>query len=271
MDSTAREAGGPIAVDDCLIHHPRITTALPALRSLLDSSATNALSTLHLTVGEEGQELLVHAKPAKGLASGALEGGLDLPDGGRVSTTSTTLRWRGMTFRVTPDAFIQVNWAQMDVLYQCVIDALGGHAGLRVVDAYAGIGVLACHLAVDAREVVCIESNRGAAQLGVLNARVNDVADRMHFVLSPVEDALPRCRRGGDGRYRHPRPASRRLLGQGQRMARARRAGAVGLRLVRSRRRLPATSTRWSHQGRTGSIRSTSSTCFRRPITWSAS
>jgi tRNA/tmRNA/rRNA uracil-C5-methylase (TrmA/RlmC/RlmD family) len=182
----------PIAVDDCLIHHPRITTALPALRGLLDSSATNALGTLHLTVGEEGQELLIHAKPAKGLASGALEGGLDLPDAGRVSTTSTTLRWRGMTFRVTPDAFIQVNWAQMDVLYQCVIDALGGHAGLRVVDAYAGIGVLACHLAAEAREVVCIESNRGAAQLGVLNARVNDVADRMHFVLSPVEDALPR-------------------------------------------------------------------------------
>ncbi len=182
----------PIAVDDCLIHHPRITTALPALRKLLNSSATNALGTLHLTVGEEGQELLIHAKPTKGLASGALDGGLDLPDGGRVSTTSTTLRWRGMTFRVTPDAFIQVNWAQMDVLYQCVIEALGGHAGLRVVDAYAGIGVLASYLAVDAREVVCIESNRGAAQLGVLNARVNDVAERMHFVLSPVEDALPR-------------------------------------------------------------------------------
>ena len=182
----------PIAVDDCLIHHPRITTALPALRGLLGSSATNTLNTLHLTVGEDGQELLIHAKPARGLAAGALEGGLDLPGAGRVSTTSTTLRWRGLTFRVTPDAFIQVNWAQMDVLYQCAIDALGGHAGLRVVDAYAGIGVLACHLAAEAREVTCIESNRGAAQLGVLNARVNDVADRMHFVLSPVEDALPR-------------------------------------------------------------------------------
>ena len=51
--------------------------------------------------------------------------------------------------------------------------------------------MLACYLAADAREVICIESNRGAAQLGVLNARVNDVAERMHFVLSPVEDALP--------------------------------------------------------------------------------
>src|SRR4029077_6017134 len=181
----------PIAVDDCLIHHPRITTALPALRAPFNSSATSALGTLHLTVGEEGQELLIHAKPARGLASGALDGGLDLPDGGRVSTSSTALRWRGMTFRVTPDAFIQVNWKQMDVLYQCAIDALGGHAGLRIVDAYAGVGVLACHLAVDAREVVCIESNRGAAQLGVLNARVNAVDERPPYVVAPVEVAPP--------------------------------------------------------------------------------
>ena len=106
----------------------------------------------------------------------------------------------------------------MDVLYQCVIDALGGHAGLRVVDAYAGIGVLACHLAVDAREVVCIESNRGAAQLGVLNARVNDVDDRMHYVLSPVEDALP-----ARGRRRDGRPWS-----SSTRRGRAARAGSPG-------------------------------------------
>jgi 23S rRNA (uracil1939-C5)-methyltransferase len=181
----------PIAVDDCLIHHPRITTALPALRSLIAAHGNAELSTMHLTAGEDGQELLVRPKPPRGLTPDALDAGLELPDDGRVSTTSTTLRWRGLTFRVTADAFIQVNWAQMDVLYQCAIDALGGHAGLRIVDAYAGIGVLACYLAVDAHEVVCIESNRGAAQLGVLNARVNDVSDRVHYMLSPVEDALP--------------------------------------------------------------------------------
>lgn len=186
----------PIAVDDCLIHHPRITTALPALRSLIASDGNPELGTVHLTVGENGQELLVRPKPPRGLAPGAMDAGLELPDGGRVSTTSTTLRWRGLTFRVTADAFIQVNWTQMEVLYSCVIDALGGHAGRRIVDAYAGIGVLACHLAVDAREVVCIESNRGAAQLGVLNARVNDVDERLHYVLSPVEDALPAAAAG---------------------------------------------------------------------------
>lgn len=181
----------PIAVDDCLIHHERITTSLPALRTLLASSATPELSTLHLTVGEDGQELLLRPKPPRGLVTGSLDAGLDLPDHGRLSTTSTTLRWRGLTFRVSPDAFIQVNWAQMDVLYGCVEDALGNYAGVRVVDAYAGIGVLACHLAAAAAEVVCIESNRGAARLGVLNARVNEVSDRVRYQVAAVEEVLP--------------------------------------------------------------------------------
>ena len=81
----------PIAVDDCLIHHPRITTALPALRTLIAAHGNPELGTMHLTVGEDGQELLVRPKPPRGLAPGALDAGLDLPDDGRVSTTSTTL------------------------------------------------------------------------------------------------------------------------------------------------------------------------------------
>ena len=60
----------PIAVDDCLIHHPRITTALPALRALIAQRARRrSLSTLHLTAGEDGQELLVRAKPPRGLGA----------------------------------------------------------------------------------------------------------------------------------------------------------------------------------------------------------
>ena len=54
----------PIAVDDCLIHHPRITTALPALRNLIASDGNPELGTMHLTVGEDGQELLVRPEAA---------------------------------------------------------------------------------------------------------------------------------------------------------------------------------------------------------------
>ncbi len=55
----------PVAVDDCLIHHPRITTSLPALSAAwCATAATAALTALHLTVGEGGEELLL--APATG-------------------------------------------------------------------------------------------------------------------------------------------------------------------------------------------------------------
>jgi 23S rRNA (uracil1939-C5)-methyltransferase len=180
----------PIAVDDCLIHDPRITESLPALRDMVHRGATQDLRTLHLTVGEDGAELLVAGKPRRALQPGALDAAA-AESGGSTSSDWTTLHWRGRAFRVRPETFIQVNWSQMDVLYQRVLDALGDCAGLRIVDAYAGIGVLACLLAATAAEVVCIESNRKTAHAGLLNARVNEVAGRVRYVAQPAEAALP--------------------------------------------------------------------------------
>ena len=51
--------------------------------------------------------------------------------------------------------------------------------------------MLSAVLAGEAREVVCIESNRSAAAMGRLNARINEVADRVRYVVAPVESALP--------------------------------------------------------------------------------
>ena len=52
--------------------------------------------------------------------------------------------------------------------------------------------MLATHLALQAQEVVCIESSRATARVGVLNTRVNAVADRVRYVVGAVEDVLPR-------------------------------------------------------------------------------
>jgi 23S rRNA (uracil1939-C5)-methyltransferase len=183
----------PIAVDDCLIHHRGITDALPALRGMVHEGGSDALTALHLTLGDAGRELLVRAKPQRALDPHAVDdASMHMPDGGRISTDSTSLSWRGHTYRVTPDAFIQVNVDQMEALYAAVIAGLSTHQGKRVVDAYAGIGILATHLAAEGSDVVCIENNRAAARIGVLNARVNDVSDRVRYILAPVEEALPR-------------------------------------------------------------------------------
>ena len=181
-----------VAVDGCLIHHPRISGSLPRLRELVRRGGAPGLSVLHLTTGEDGVELLLRPKPAGALDRAVVdEMAAELPAPERWSTDLTTLHWRGRAFRVTPESFMQVSWGHLDALYGCVLAALGEVAGRRIVDAYAGIGVLSAVLAADAREVVCIESNRSAARMGRLNGRINEVGDRLRYVVEPVESALP--------------------------------------------------------------------------------
>lgn len=189
----------PIAVDDCLIHERVITDALSALRDMVHESAHDDLGTLHLTLGDGGGELLVRAKPQRALPAAAIDtAATRMRDGCRVATEATTLRWRDHVYRVTPDSFVQVNAAQMEVLYECALRGLALTPGRRVVDAYAGIGVLAVHLASLGVHVVCVESNRAAARMGVLNSRLNGVGETMRYELADVEHALPRVAAGAD-------------------------------------------------------------------------
>jgi len=184
----------PIAVDDCLIHHPAITSALPELRDAVRRGATDQLAVLRLTVGAAGGELLVRPRPARALDPVALEAAaLATAGGARWVIDATTLRWRGWSFRVGGDTFVQVNQSQMETLYGAALESLGTVTGERVVDAYAGVGVLSVALgdAVgEAGEVICIEANRSAALLGVLNARLNGVEARLRYLAQPVEAAL---------------------------------------------------------------------------------
>jgi 23S rRNA (uracil1939-C5)-methyltransferase len=180
-----------IAVDDCLIHHDSIARSLPALRQAVHEGGDAKLTVLHLTVGDDGRELLVRPKPRRALDAGAIDAAArTLPSDLHWNTDATTLHWRGHMFRVMPESFIQVNQSQVDVLYGLALDALGDMHGARVVDGYAGIGVLSTAIAETAREVVCIEENPVAVHMGRLNARMNGIEERLRYVCAPVESAL---------------------------------------------------------------------------------
>jgi 23S rRNA (uracil1939-C5)-methyltransferase len=187
----------PVAVDDCLIHHPRITDSLPALRGLARNAGTADLTALHLTVGEDGEELLLRPRPTRAVGAAAVDAQA-LSANARWSTTSTTLHWRGHDFRVLPDTFIQVNWGNLDTLYGAALRGLGAVAGRVIVDAYAGIGVLACELARSGATVLCIENNRESARFGVLNTELNGCAGLVRYLAEDVEDALPSAGIGAD-------------------------------------------------------------------------
>jgi len=182
----------PVTIDRCLIHHDSINECLPALRDAVRAGGRSGLAVIHMTVGEAGDELLVRPRPRGGLDPRALDdASLGLPGGRRLSTHSTALEWRGQAFRVVPEAFIQVNWRHMEVLYECVLAGLGRVEGRHIIDAYAGIGVLASLLAIQGAHVLCIEENRASATLGVRNAELNGVAARIRYIAEPVEAALP--------------------------------------------------------------------------------
>jgi 23S rRNA (uracil1939-C5)-methyltransferase len=180
----------PVAVDDCLIHHTRITDSLPALRSLVRDAGAASLTALHLTVGEEGQELLLRPRPVRAIDPAAVDKQAQTAEV-RWSTSSTTLHWRGHDFRVVPDSFIQVSWGQLEALYGSALRGLGTVTGSTIVDAYAGIGVFACELAAAGASVVCIENNRESARFGVLNTELNGCGERVRYLPASVEDALP--------------------------------------------------------------------------------
>ncbi|HEV7679771.1 MAG TPA: class I SAM-dependent RNA methyltransferase [Candidatus Dormibacteraeota bacterium] len=180
-----------IAVEDCLIHHDSIARSLPALRQAVRESGDEKLTVVHLTAGDDGRELLVRGKPRRALSVAAVDDAArTLPPDLHWNTESTTLHWRGHMFRVMPESFIQVNQEQMDVLYTLALSALGDVTGQRIVDGYAGIGVLSTALAETAGEVVCIEENPVAVHMGRLNARMNGVDDVVRYVCAPVETAL---------------------------------------------------------------------------------
>jgi 23S rRNA (uracil1939-C5)-methyltransferase len=77
----------------------------------------------------------------------------------------------------------------MPRLYGLVVDALALQGSERVVDAYAGIGVLSARLAARAAEVWCLEEHPVAVRLGELNARVNGQAN-LRYLRGPVEKTL---------------------------------------------------------------------------------
>ncbi|MBQ2698685.1 MAG: 23S rRNA (uracil(1939)-C(5))-methyltransferase RlmD [Firmicutes bacterium] len=89
---------------------------------------------------------------------------------------------------LSPGAFTQVNVAQRELLYRTAIEAAGVRPGMRLLDAYSGVGVMALLAAQLGAEVIGIESYAPAAEDAAANARLNGLA-RTRFIADTVEKA----------------------------------------------------------------------------------
>ena len=83
----------------------------------------------------------------------------------------------GLTFRLSPQSFYQVNPVQTERLYSRAIELAGLTGNERVIDAYCGIGTIGLIASSHAREVVGIELNPAAVRDAVINAKRNDISN----------------------------------------------------------------------------------------------
>jgi len=104
------------------------------------------------------------------------------------------------SFLVSPTAFFQTNVGAARALVQLVIDGVlsGAPEGapLRVLDLYAGSGLLSLPLVKAGARVTAVEENRQAMKDAEANIRLNRIpGGLMRLITSSVEDALPRVTR----------------------------------------------------------------------------
>src|SRR5205814_1257490 len=76
----------------------------------------------------------------------------------------------GRRFRVSANAFFQVNTGAAEELVQLLLEGLELSGSERIADLYAGVGIFACLLAPHAAAVVAVESAPDAVEDGRLNS-----------------------------------------------------------------------------------------------------
>ena len=101
----------------------------------------------------------------------------------------------GLTFRISPRSFYQINPVQTEVLYNTAMEYADMSGREKVIDAYCGIGTIGLVASKRAGEVIGVELNRDAVHDAISNAKRNGIKnvrffcdDAGEFMLGMVRD-----------------------------------------------------------------------------------
>ena len=107
-------------------------------------------------------------------------------------------RLGGMTFRISPGSFYQVNPVQTEKLYAKAMEYAGLTGKETVLDAYCGTGTIGMIASRDADRVLGVELNKDAVRDAVSNAKRNRISnirfylnDAGKFLLEMAEEKMP--------------------------------------------------------------------------------
>ncbi|WP_125581798.1 23S rRNA (uracil(1939)-C(5))-methyltransferase RlmD [Lacticaseibacillus suibinensis] len=101
-----------------------------------------------------------------------------------------TERLLGRDFAVSPQAFLQLNPEQTEILYQEALKALDLTPQATLVDAYAGIGTIGLSLADQAKTVRGMEIIPEAVTAANYNAQQNGITNA-HYAVGTAEALFP--------------------------------------------------------------------------------
>lgn len=90
-------------------------------------------------------------------------------------------RLMGLTFRISPSSFYQVNPVQTEYLYGKAIELAGLTGKELVLDAYCGIGTIGMIASKQANTVIGVELNADAVKDAIQNAKMNGIRNIRFF------------------------------------------------------------------------------------------
>ena len=103
----------------------------------------------------------------------------------------------GMTFKISPKSFYQVNPRQTEVLYQKVIDFAELSGKEVVLDAYCGTGTIGMIAAPHAGRVIGVELNKDAVRDAIAGAKRNQISN-IRFYQADAGDFMVKMADSGE-------------------------------------------------------------------------
>ncbi|MCR5150033.1 MAG: 23S rRNA (uracil(1939)-C(5))-methyltransferase RlmD [Clostridiales bacterium] len=87
----------------------------------------------------------------------------------------------GLSFRISPKSFYQINPVQTEKLYNKAMELADLHKNSTVIDAYCGTGTIALVAAKTAEKVIGVELNPAAVRDARVNAKINAITSARFY------------------------------------------------------------------------------------------
>ncbi|MBP7074180.1 MAG: 23S rRNA (uracil(1939)-C(5))-methyltransferase RlmD [Rhabdochlamydiaceae bacterium] len=201
-----------VEIEKCYIHCPLGEQAFSCIKAILQRSpapnlwhvliktAVNTDQVLVILVTDKGAEVLKLAQEIKdsmGQIRGVVQNINESPGNVILGKIYQTLVGEGcifdticgLTFKVSPASFFQVNPPQAENLYKKALEACNLKGVETVLDAYCGVGTLSLLLAQKAKKVVGVESVPEAIGDAQENAKLNQI-ENAEFTCAFAEDFI---------------------------------------------------------------------------------